>query len=101
MRKLKETKFPLLNRIEVIYEIEHARQPTPRKEQVKKQIAAELKINEDLINIYKVATNFGVSRTRITADVYNSKEDMEILIKKNKKTKDKKNGKEESKEQKA
>ncbi len=99
MRKIKETYLPLLNRTEVTYEIEHSRQPTPKKETIKKQIASELKTDEELINLSKVATKFGTSKTIVTAEIYKTKDDMQKLIKKNKKAKG--NGKEENKEQKA
>ncbi len=90
MKKLKETHFPLLNRTEVIFEIDHPAQPTPKKELIKKQIAAELKTSEDLINLYKIITSFGSSKTKVIAEVYITKEDLQRSIKKNKKTKEKK-----------
>ena len=99
MKKLKETHFPLLNRTEVIFEIDHARKPTPKKEEIKKQIAAELKTSEELINLNKVINHFGSAKTKVIAEIYNTKEDMQMLIKKNKKAKE--DGKKESKEQKA
>ena len=99
MKKIKETYLPLLNRTEITYEINHPKQPTPRKETIKKQVAAELKINEDLINLSKVIANFGTSKTKVVVEVYRTKEDLQKLIKKNKKAKE--NGKEKSKEQKA
>lgn len=99
MKKIRETSFPLLNRTEVVYEIDHANQPTPRKEIIKKQIADELKTNEELINLNKVITNFGLSKIRVIAEVYNTKEDLQRLIKKNKKAKKEEKG-EQQKEQK-
>ncbi len=106
MKKLKETHFPLLNRTEVIFEIDHARQPTPRKDVIKKQLAAELKTNEELINLHKIINNFGSTKTKVIAEIYNTKEDLERLIKKNKKQEQQKkvkseDGKEENKKQKA
>ena len=99
MKKLKETRLPLLNRIEVVYEIWHSGQPTPKKEVIKKQIATELKISEDLINLSKVLTRFGASKIEVVAEVYPTKEDLQKTMKKTKKQK--LDGKEESKEQKA
>ena len=113
MKKIRETQFPLLNRTEVIYDIEHARQATPRKESIKKQIADELKADENLVKLSKVISNFGKSKIRVIAEIYNTKEDLQRLIKKSKKQNQeqkeqvkkelsaKEDGKEESKEQKA
>ncbi len=97
MKKIKETEFPLLNRKEVVYEIDHARQATPRKELIKKQIADELKVDGDLIKVSKVSSNFGLTKIRVIAEIYNTKEDLQRLIKKTKKQKQEK--KEEPKKQ--
>ncbi|MBI2507716.1 hypothetical protein HYV89_02075 [Candidatus Woesearchaeota archaeon] len=99
MKKINETYLPLLKRKEIVFEIDHARKSTPKKEEIKKLIAEELKADENLINLQKVINHFGSTRTKVIAEVYESKEDFEKLIKKNKKAK--KDGKEESKEQKA
>jgi len=109
MKKIRETQFPLLNRTEVVYEIEHAKQATPKKELIKKQIADELKTDEGLVKLSKVISHFGLTKIRVIAEIYNTKEDLQRLIKKNKKQEqkqekekkelsEKKNGKEESKE---
>lgn len=99
MKKIKETYLPLLNRTEVVYEIDHARQPTPKKEFIKSQIAAELKTSEELIDLHKVITNFGTSKTKVIAEVYNAKEDLQRLIRKGKKEKAKEKTKEDGKKE--
>ena len=49
MKKLKETISPLLNRRRVEYEIEHFQKSTHKKDDLKAQLAKELKIAEDTI----------------------------------------------------
>ena len=90
MKKLKETNFPLLNRTEFIYEIDHPNQPTPKREAIKRQLAAELKTSEELINLNKVITSFGSTKIKVIAEVYKTKDDLEKLIKKTKKQKQEK-----------
>ena len=85
MKKIKETSFPLLSRKEVVYEIDHAGQATPKKDIIKKQIADETKASEDLVKISKVTSNFGLSKIRVIAEIYSTKEDLQKLIKKTKK----------------
>ena len=88
MKKIKETYLPLLNRKEIMFEIDHARKSTPKKEEIKKWLAEELKTDEELINLYKVVNHFGSTKTKIIAEIYDSKEDLQRLIKKNKKAKE-------------
>lgn len=98
MKKIKETYFPLLNRKEVVFEIEHAGKPTPKKDDIKKKIADDLKADVETVSLQKVINHFGSTKTKVIAEIYDTKEDLQKLIKKTKKNKD---GKEESKEQKA
>jgi|SRR3989344_1995062 len=85
MRKLKETPSLLLNRNEVVYELDHFQKPTPKKEDIRKQLAESLKVNEDLIKINKVINYFGSTKIKIIADIYKTKEDLQALIRKRKK----------------
>lgn len=79
--------------------IEHAEKATPKKEDVKKEIAKDLKIDEGLISVRHVYPHFGVEKAKVIANVYKNKEDFEKFEKINKRKKDGK--KEKTKEQKA
>jgi ribosomal protein S24E len=81
MKKLQETPSPLLNRTEVIFEIDHFQKPTPKKEEIKKSLAQELKVDEEVINLNKVITHFGSSKIKVIADIYKTKEDLQKLVK--------------------
>ncbi|MBI2105251.1 hypothetical protein HYT56_00265 [Candidatus Woesearchaeota archaeon] len=85
MKKLKETPSLLLNRNEVVYELDHFGKSTPKKDDIKKQLAGNLKVNEDLIRISKVINYFGSTKIKIIADIYKKKEDLQVLIRKRKK----------------
>lgn len=87
MKKLKETTSPLLNRTRVEYEIDHFQRATPKKDELKKQLAAELKTPEDSIYLKHVYSHFGLSKSKIVADVYKSKQDLEKYTKIKKKVK--------------
>jgi len=94
MKKLKEEDIPLLNRKRVTYLLEHTEKSTPKKEDVKKEIAKDLKVSEDLISVRHIYPHFGVEKAKIIAHVYKSKEDLERFEKINKRKK--KHGKEEA-----
>lgn len=76
MKKLKETFSPLIHRTEMTFEVEHFEKATPRKTEISKNIASELKVSEDLIHIKKIITHFGSKKSKIIADVYKSKEEL-------------------------
>jgi len=76
MKKLKETFSPLIHRTEITMEVEHFQKATPKKTEMTKSLASELKISEDLIHIKKIITHFGSKKSKIIADVYKSKEEL-------------------------
>src|SRR3989344_9135832 len=47
--------------------------------EAKKQIAEKIKKDEDLIDVYSIIGKFGRHRFEISADVYDSKNDLEVL----------------------
>lgn len=77
MEILKENKMPLLGRKQVELKTEFMKQPTPSKEELKKQIATKLKVDESVLTIRKVEQKFGSNTCTITVNVYNSPELMQ------------------------
>jgi len=65
----------LLNRTEVIAEVQHSKSPTPKRLDLKRQIAAKLGTNEELLVIKKIESTFG-SITRVYANVYPSAKEL-------------------------
>ncbi len=99
MKRLEVKEFPLLARKRISYELEHIKKGTPKRDDVKKEIAKDLKVDETLISIRHIYPHFGVEKAKVIAHVYKSKEEFERFEKINKR--EKKDGKKEkSKEQK-
>jgi len=109
MNILKEKPLPLLKRKRVTAEIEHFKKATPSKREILKTLAEKLKVSEDKILLLHAYPHFGREKTKIIANVYESKEALEAVEKINKKKKKgeeakveaKKDGKEKGKKQKA
>ena len=86
---------PLLLRTEITAEVFFDGK-TPSKDEVKKAVLKEVKVDESFIVIKKIRVYFGVKKATITAYVYNNKGDMEKIEPKKKEKK----GKEEKTESK-
>ena len=97
MKKLKETQSPLIHRTQVEFETEHFQKSTPKKVDVIKSIASNLKVAEDLIHVKKIIARFGSTKSKIIADIYKSKEDFKKYAKIGKKEKTQEAPKEEVK----
>jgi len=76
MKIIEKKENPLLSRTEVSAEAVFEK-ATPSKADIKKQIASELKADENLVVVKNIYTDYGSPSAKITAFVYNSKEAME------------------------
>jgi ribosomal protein S24E len=72
MKFLKKEKSKLLNRTDLVIELEHIGKSTPSNSDIKKQIASNLKTKEELIVIDHVYTKFGEGISKIHAKAYDS-----------------------------
>ncbi len=93
----------ILNRIEIAAEINHEGKPTPTRAEIRKQLAAELGADENLLVIKKIETGFGTS-SKCDAILYKSREELEkteakYILKREEKSKPKEAPKEEPKEE--
>jgi len=70
-----KTEQPLLSRTELSSVISFDA-ATPSRADVRKKLAEALNSQESLIAVTTIATDFGSKSARVTAHVYNSKEDM-------------------------
>lgn len=86
---LKEVESKLLNRKRVVYEVFSA-DKTPSKEELKKNIAAGLKIDPKLISIRHLYQRFGQKKSKAIVHIYKKEEDLKNI----EKVKLKKDGKE-------
>jgi len=71
---LNENKSPLLGRKEVYLKATFLKQPTPSKAELTKEIAAKMKVDENLLAIKKIEQKFGSNYCKITINVYKSAE---------------------------
>jgi ribosomal protein S24E len=76
MKITEKKENPLLSRTEVTAEITFEK-ATPSKNDVKKQLASELKKDESLIVVKNIHTDYGAATARLSAFIYDSKEALE------------------------
>ncbi len=88
IKKINENENKLLNRKEVVVEIENEK--TPSKTEVLKILSEKFSISEDSIKINKIIGKFGINIFEVNANVYPSKEDKERIERKPKKESGKK-----------
>ena len=91
MKIISESKDLLLGRRRIVFEIEHSKQATPKKEEVKKLVIQSLKVPENLVNVKFIKSNFGDGTSRVNVYVYEDEKtynDIEVFKKKPKVKKD-------------
>jgi ribosomal protein S24E len=88
MKIIKQEKSKLLPRIDVVAEAIHVDKRTPSREEVKEELSKSLKKDKDLILVEHIYSEYGSGNSKIIAYAYDSKEDMERIIKKGKKQKE-------------
>jgi ribosomal protein S24E len=68
---------PLLKRVELKFRVDHAGAPTPRRLEVRPQLAALLGVAEDLVVIDKLSSTHGRQVASGIARAYSSREQLE------------------------
>lgn len=76
---IKKDENPLLKRSEVRFEVDHEGGPTPKRLDVRKELAGQLGVPEDMVVIEKFATMYGRQVASGIARAYDSKERLEEL----------------------
>ncbi|MGC9132951.1 MAG: 30S ribosomal protein S24e [Nanopusillaceae archaeon] len=76
---LNREKNALLNREEMLVNIEHKGEATPKREELRKKIAAMIGKDEKLIIVEKILTEFGKNRSRAFINVYENENDMKKI----------------------
>jgi small subunit ribosomal protein S24e len=94
---------PLLDRLEVDFKVTHPKEVTPKRKDVKNEIATLLKVQKDTIVIDNMKTEFGKPETMGYAKVYKSKSEAlvnetEAILKRNNLFEEKKEKSKEEKE---
>ena len=72
IRILEERANPLLHRREVRFEIAHAAAPTPKREEVRVELAKLVKAPKDRVVVERMHARFGTAVSRGDANVYGS-----------------------------
>ena len=81
MKILEKNKSKLIDRTELLIEYHHTNKPTPTNDEIKKELAKELKTKEKLIIIKNIITKFGEGTSTISAFAYDNLEELKKLEK--------------------
>jgi small subunit ribosomal protein S24e len=76
---VEKTQNPLLQRTEIRFKVDHAGGPTPKRLDVRAQLASQLGVPEELVVIEKLASLHGQPVASGIARAYSSKERLEEL----------------------
>jgi len=76
---VKKTENPLFKRTEVEFRVEHPSAPTPRRFEVRAQLASLLGTSEELLVIEKFAGTHGRQMASGIARVYSTREQLEAM----------------------
>ena len=76
---VEKSENPLFQRVEIKLKVDHAGEPTPKRLDVRAQLAAQLGVAEELIVIEKLAGAYGRQEASGIARAYSSKERLEAL----------------------
>ena len=79
---------PLLDRVELEVLAHHIGEPTPKRDEIREQVAAAVKAKKDQVLVDHMESTFGTGLTRGYVKVYNTKEaalaiEREPIIKRN------------------
>lgn len=74
---IKKTENPLFKRTEVEFKVDHAGSPTPKRLDVRAQLAPLLGTSEDLLVIEKLASTYGRQTAHGIARAYTTREQLE------------------------
>ncbi len=92
LKQIYEKEFPLFKRKEMQFEIVYT-SSTPKNDEIKKLVIAELKKPEDVIVVDLIKQSYGRGKALVKVKVYESPEDLkkgEVINKKPKKKEEKK-----------
>ena len=65
----------LLNRVEVDFKVAHVAEPTPKRDQVRDELAKLLKVTKDRVVVDHMESSFGKGESAGYAKIYKSKEE--------------------------
>ncbi len=94
---------PVIDRMELNFRVSHPKEVTPKRKEIRDEIAAQLKVQKDRIVIDNMKPEFGKPETMGYAKIYKSKNDAlkiesKAVLKRNNLMEEKKEKAEEGKE---
>ena len=78
IKLLSKTENPLLNRLEITAEVLHQGEPTPKRGDVRKLLAAQLGAEENTVTIKKLDSTFG-TKSKLIATIYKDRASLDKL----------------------
>ena len=90
MKIIKQEEHKLLERKRITAEVIHDKNKTPSKQEIVKELAQDLNVNPELINLRHIYTHFGATKSKVIANIYNNLAMLKSLEEFRKKKKDKK-----------
>lgn len=78
---LEEIDSGLLGIKRLVLEVEHASSATPKKVDIKKEVAKKYSVEENLVAIRNVFTNFGMNTSKVLVNIYSNEKDLKFLEK--------------------
>ena len=70
---------PLLSRTEIEAEINFFKEPTPKKEDIKKKLASMEKANENVVIIKHIYSSFATGKADVLAYIYKSEDELKKI----------------------
>jgi small subunit ribosomal protein S24e len=79
MKVLSEKEMPLLARKRIKFEVLHPETSTPKKENLKADVAKQYNVAPELVSIRHVYGKFGRQKSKIIAHIYKDEKTMKFL----------------------
>lgn len=79
MKIIQKTHNPLLGRTQIEAEYEHVQQPTPKKDEVRKKVAAALQAEESRVAVKRIFPAYGGGKSKIIAVAYDTQEGFDAV----------------------
>jgi ribosomal protein S24E len=80
IRIVEERKNPLLHRVEYRFEVAHASAASPKRGEVRSELAKMVKVPKERLIVERMNARFGIAQTVGLAVAYDSKEALDVTV---------------------
>ncbi len=80
LRIVEERKNPLLHRVEYTFEVAHPTAASPKRSDVRQELAKIVKVPKDRLVVERMNAQYGIARTVGLAIAYDSKEAVDVTV---------------------